>query len=246
MEALAEPDEAFLTEHTARLVENDFRLRDLGLVEVKGASEPVGVFALEGRRRRTAAGGSAPLVGRAEELAALEAALARAQEGQAQVVGVVGEAGVGKSRLCEEFTRSAAARGITVRRAAGVSHAQDVPLLPVLDLFRDYFGIADADSRSEAQAKIAGRLLDLDPGLEDALPMLFDFLGVPDERHPAPRLSPEARMRKSSPCCAASPSGAALGRRSSSCSRTSNGSTLRARPSSSGSSPRFRARVPWC
>ena len=196
MEALAEPDEAFLTEHTARLVENDFRLRDLRLVEVKGASEPVGVFALEGRRRRTAAGGSAPLVGRAEELAALEAALARAQEGQAQVVGVVGEAGVGKSRLCEEFTRSAAARGITVRRAAGVSHAQDVPLLPVLDLFRDYFGIADADSRSEAQAKIAGRLLDLDPGLEDALPMLFDFLGVPDERHPAPRLSPEARMRK--------------------------------------------------
>ncbi len=196
MEALADPGQVFLSDHTARLVVEHFSLRELGLLDVKGVREPVRAFALEGTRRRAGTAGSAALVGRAEELGALEVALERTQEGQGQVVGVVGEAGVGKSRLCEEFAQSAAARGITVRRAAGVSHARDVPLLPILEFMRDYFGITDSDSRSDAQAKIAARLLDLDTTLEDALPVLFDFLEVPDERRPAPRLSPEARMQR--------------------------------------------------
>jgi class 3 adenylate cyclase/tetratricopeptide (TPR) repeat protein len=196
MEALAEPDQVLLTEHTARLVANYFVLRDLGLMDVKGASEPVGVFALERSRRRAGAGSSAALVGRAEELGALEAALARAQEGQAQVVGVVGEAGVGKSRLCDEFARSATSRGITVRRAAGVSHAREVPLLPVLEFFRDYFGITDVDSRADAQEKITARVVALDPALENAMPLLFDFLEVPDPERPPPALAPDARMRR--------------------------------------------------
>jgi adenylate cyclase len=196
MEALAEPGSAVITGRTARLVRNDFALRDLGLQAVKGSSEPVPVFALEGPRRRTGTGGSSVMVGRAEETGVLEAALARAQEGQAQVVGVVGEAGVGKSRLCEEFCRSVAARGIAVRRAAGVSHARDVPLLPVLDLLRDYFEIIETDSRPEARAKVAGRLLALDPALDDSLPLLLDFMEIPDPERPAPRLSPEVRLER--------------------------------------------------
>ena len=197
MESLAEPGQAYLTEHTARLVGAHFALRDTGPVEVKGASGPVGVFVLEGPSRRpTGPGSSAALIGRAEELSALEAALARAEEGRAQVVGVVGEAGLGKSRLCDEFVRSAADRGITVRRAAGVSHARDVPLLPVLELLRAYFDIGDTDSRVDAQQKITGRLLDLDPALDDTLPLLFDFLEVPDPERPPPRLSPDVRLRR--------------------------------------------------
>jgi class 3 adenylate cyclase len=149
MEALSEPGTAYLTEYTARLVSGHLRLRDLGLFPVKGSSEPLRVYVLEGpsRRRRGVARwpGRSPLVGRAEEMAALEGALAKAQAGHAQVVGVVGEAGVGKSRLCEEFTLGVAALGIPVRRAAGVSHAQGVPLLPVLELLRDNFGVTDAD-----------------------------------------------------------------------------------------------------
>jgi adenylate cyclase len=195
MEALAEPGEAFLTQHTAALVRAHFALEETGPVEVKGVRHPVGVFAL--RRASPLAGrGTSDLVGRADELGALEAALARAREGHAQVIGVVGEAGVGKSRLCEEFVRSAAARGITVRRAAGVSHARDVPLVPVLELLRAYFGIVETDTRRAAQQKIAERLLDLDPALDAALPLLFDFLEVPDPDRPAPRLAPEARMRR--------------------------------------------------
>jgi class 3 adenylate cyclase/tetratricopeptide (TPR) repeat protein len=197
MESLAEPGTAFLTESTARLVRSHFSLRDLGFVAVKGSSEPMRAWALEAELRRGGTGGgSVALIGRAEEMGALEAALARAQEGQAQVVGVVGEAGVGKSRLCEELARSATARGITVRRAAGVSHAMDVPLLPMLEFFRDYFGVLDTDSRSDGRQKISARLLDLDPSFEDDLPLLFDFLAVPDPERPPPRLSPEVRMER--------------------------------------------------
>jgi adenylate cyclase len=197
MEALAEPGAACLTEHTARLVRAHFRLRDKGLVDVKGSSEPVRVFTLEGATRRSGTGGgSAALVGRAEELGALEAALARAREGEAQVVGIVGEAGVGKSRLCDEFARSAQARGVTVRRAAGVSHARDIPLLPVLEFMRDYFDILETDGRAAAREKIAARLLALDPSQAEDLPLLFDFLEVPDEDQPGPRLSPEVRLER--------------------------------------------------
>jgi class 3 adenylate cyclase/tetratricopeptide (TPR) repeat protein len=196
MEAMAEPGEVFLTEATARLVGTDFALRDVGSRPVKGSSEPVPVFAIESSLRRRATGGSTVMVGRAEEIGVLEVALGRALEGQAQVVGVVGDAGVGKSRLCDEFARSAAIRGITVRRAAGLSHARDVPLLPVLELLRDYFEVADTDSRAEAQRKIEWRLLGLDPTFEESLPLLFDFLEVPDEDRPAPRLSPEVRLQR--------------------------------------------------
>lgn len=200
MEALAEPGSAYLTEHTAHLVSGHFRLHDLGPVPVKGASEPLRVFALQGsgpRRRGVARwAGRSPMVGRTDELAALDAALSRAQDGQAQVVGVVGEAGVGKSRLCDEFAKEATARGVKVRRTAGVSHAQGVPFLPIVEFLRDYFDITDADPPRAAREKVAGRLLLFDRGFEDALPLLFDFLEVPDPDRPPPRLTTEVRTRR--------------------------------------------------
>jgi class 3 adenylate cyclase/tetratricopeptide (TPR) repeat protein len=199
MEALAVPGLAYLTESTARLVEGWFQLRDLGPMMVKGVQAPVGVYVLEGplpprpwRARR--AGSTARLIGRGAEMAILEDALARAAGGDAQVVGVVGEPGVGKSRLCDEFVRSVLARGITVRRAAGVSHGREVPLLPILSLFRDYFGITDAISPSQSRERISDRLLGLDPGFRSDLPVFFDFLEVPDPERPAPPITAEVRM----------------------------------------------------
>jgi class 3 adenylate cyclase len=179
MEALAVPGSAYLTERTARLVERWFRLRDLGRMTVKGVREPVGVYVLEGPApprplRGGRAGSTSRLVGRDLEMTILEDALAKAADGHAQVVGVVGEPGVGKSRLCDEFARSALARGISVRRTAGVSHGREVPLLPVLSLLRDYFGITDVTGPSQARELISGRLLGLDPAFGADLPLLFD------------------------------------------------------------------------
>jgi tetratricopeptide (TPR) repeat protein len=202
MEAMAEPGRVYLTEHTARLVDGWFRLRDLGPKRVKGAREPLGVYVLERpfssspAARAIATLGTSRLVGRERELAALEDALAEAIEGRCQVVGVVGEAGMGKSRLCEEFVRSAAARGITVRRTTAVSHGRAVPLLPILALLRDYFSVTETDTAPQARDKVAARLLALDPGLDEVLPLLFDFLEVPDPARPAPEFAPEVRIRR--------------------------------------------------
>ena len=201
MEQLAAADRVYLTEHTARLVEGYFRLRDLGALAVKGASGTVRVFELEGagalrtRLDASRARGFTRFVGRADEFAALEAALGRTVAGQGQVLGVVAEPGIGKSRLCWEFAQRARARGIPVYEGHGVAHGKAIPLLPVLELLRNVHGVTDHDSPQAAREKIAGKLLLLDEGLRDSLPFVFDLHGVPDPERPAPRMEPEARQR---------------------------------------------------
>ena len=201
MEALAEPGTPYLTAQTAALVDGYFELDDLGELRVKGAPEPVHAYGLTGvgaartRLDVAAARGLSPFVGRAPELAALEAALAQADE-SGQVVGIVAEAGVGKSRLCREFAQRCRERGLRVTVGAGVSHGRRVPLLPVIEMLRHYFGITGDDHAAVARAKVAGRLLLLDDEFRDALPVVFDFLGVPDPERPVPaQMAPEARQR---------------------------------------------------
>src|SRR5262249_30284034 len=129
-------------------------------------------------------------------MTALEHALERAIAGNAQVVGVVAEAGIGKSRLCYELTERCRAREIPVYEGHGVSHGKAIPLLPVLEFQRDYFGITEQDTARTARDKIAGRMVLLDETLAEGLPLMFDFLSVPDPERPSPPLGPEARQRR--------------------------------------------------
>ena len=121
MEQICEPGRVYLTEHTARLVDGYFELRDLGETGVKGVSRPIhvhellGVGALRTRFDLSRARGLSKFVGRQTEMHTLEQALADARAGRGQVVGVVGYAGVGKSRLCFEFTTACRARGSGLR-----------------------------------------------------------------------------------------------------------------------------------
>ncbi len=201
MEALAEPGKAYLTEHTAKLAEGYLELKDLGKFEIRGASRPIGVFELVGlgrvRSRLDLARerGLSRFVGRASEMTVLQDAFEEAKQGRGAVIGVVAEAGVGKSRLCHEFVQHCRAQGIDVYEAQAQAHGQAIPFLPVLQMLRGYFGIEDRDSDRVAREKIAGRLLLLDPGFSDDLPLIFDFLAVPDPERPAPQVSAEARQR---------------------------------------------------
>jgi adenylate cyclase len=202
MEALAEPGRAYLTQQTAQLVSGYFQLEDLGPFTLKGVREPVYVSALAGvgamrtRLEVSAARGFSRFVGRHDELAALEAALARALEGHGQVVGVVGEPGLGKSRLCYELGERARAQGIAVFEGHGMAHGKRIPMLPILELLRHSIGLSEQDSDQGAREKIAGRLLLLDEGFRDDLPLIFDFLGVPDPERAPPQIDPEARQRQ--------------------------------------------------
>src|SRR6058998_1235709 len=133
MEQLATPDQVYLTENSAKLVSGFFRLRDLGPFELKGVSAPVRAYELEGvgplhtplevSRSR----GFSRFVGRTDETATLEAALDRAIGGNGQVVGVVADPGLGKSRLCFEFVERCRSRGIPVYEAHGVSYGKLIP-----------------------------------------------------------------------------------------------------------------------
>ena len=202
MEALAEPGKPYLTRSTAALVEGWFELEEIGELRVKGVREPVRSYALAGPgRARTrldiaAARGLSRFVGRDDEMRALEVALAGLDEGDGgQVVGVVADAGLGKSRLCREFADRCRARGIEVTVGTGLAHGRRIPLLPVIEMMRGYFGVAEDDDGRTARDKIAGRLLLLDEAFREQLPVLFDFLGVPDPEGPPIQGAPEARQR---------------------------------------------------
>jgi class 3 adenylate cyclase/tetratricopeptide (TPR) repeat protein len=202
MEQLAETGKALLTEHTAKRVEGYFRLRDLGASKIRGVEQPVGILELEGvgalrtRLDRSRARGFSKFVGRGDDVATLEAALEHAIEGKGRVVGIVAEAGLGKSRLCFEIGERCRANGILVREARGIPHGRAVPLLPVLEFYREAFGIEPSDSDTQARQKIAGAVAQADRELLDALPLLFEFMAVPDPERPAPELAPDARERR--------------------------------------------------
>ena len=199
MEQLAEPGTVYLTENTARLVEGYFELEKLGQFTVKGAERPSCVYRLVGpgplrtRFDLSQARGFSRFVGRANEMASLDAVLSQTLEGNGQAVGVVGEAGVGKSRLCYEFAERCRAKGITVRKTHGVAHGREIPFLPLLELLREFFEIRQGDAAQTARNKIAGVLLMLERRFEDALPLIFEFLGVPDEEKPVKPMAAEAR-----------------------------------------------------
>jgi class 3 adenylate cyclase/tetratricopeptide (TPR) repeat protein len=201
MEALAEPGKAYLTESTAELAHGFMQLEDLGEFAIKGASDPVRVFELAGigsarsRLDLSRERGFSRFVGRDEEMAILDTALDRAVQGEGAAIGIVAEPGVGKSRLCHEFAERCRGRGIEVFECQAQAHARSIPFMPVLQMLRSYFGISDADPERLVREKIAGRALLLDSQFVEELPLLFDFLGVPDPDRPLPQLSPEARHR---------------------------------------------------
>ena len=201
MEALAEPGKAYLAQAAAEQAEGYLELEDLGEFEIKGASRPIQVFELLGigsarsRLDLSRQRGFSPFVGRADEMGILGEALDRAKSRQGAVVGIVAEAGLGKSRLSHEFAEASRAQGMDVYETQAEAHGQETPFAPMLQLLRGYFRITDSDSERESREKIAGRVLLLDPDFVDDLPLLFDFMGVPDPDRPLPQLSPEARHR---------------------------------------------------
>jgi class 3 adenylate cyclase len=201
MEALAEPGKAYLTEGAAALATGYLDLEDLGEFEIKGASRPIRVFELAGvgaaRSRLDLARerGFSRFVGRATEMAALEAALERARAGEGGAVGLVADPGVGKSRLSHEFAERCREDGVEVFEAQAQAHGQAIPFMPVLQMLRSFFGIGESEPEQLAREKIAGRALLLDPEFSADLPLLFDFLGVPDPDRPVPQMSAEARQR---------------------------------------------------
>ncbi|MBI4591582.1 MAG: AAA family ATPase [Candidatus Rokubacteria bacterium] len=151
MEQLAPPGSIRLTAEALRLAEGLIRVAPLGPIPVKGLADPVEVFELLGaapartRLQAAAARGLTRFVGRQPDLEALHQALAQAYTGHGQVVALVGEAGVGKSRLVWEFTHSHRTEGWLILESGSASYGKATPCLPLIDLLKAYFQVEPRD-----------------------------------------------------------------------------------------------------
>src|SRR6516225_3670086 len=176
MEQLAAPGTIQLTVETLRLAEGFVQVTALGPVAVKGVFEPVEVFELVGagaartRFQAAARRGLTHFVGRSAELEQLRDALGRASQGRGQVVALVGEPGVGKSRLVYECTRSHRTQGWLVLESSSVSYGKATPYVPVIDLLKAYCGIETRDDPRRRREKALGKVLGLDEALRPTLP----------------------------------------------------------------------------
>jgi class 3 adenylate cyclase/tetratricopeptide (TPR) repeat protein len=185
MEQLAEPGTTLLTPTTLDLVEGYATVRALGPVPIKGLAMPLEIYELTGtgaarsRLRASAARGLTKFVGRSAELQHLARALELAGGGHGQVVTVMGEPGVGKSRLMWEVTHSHRTQGWLTLEAGSVSHGKATAYLPIIDLLKGYCRIEPGDDSRRIREKAAGKLLALDPALLGSLPALLALLEVP-------------------------------------------------------------------
>jgi len=207
MEQLATPGSIRLTAATLRLVEGLVQVTTLGPVPVKGLAEPLEVFELAGasgvRQRVQAAAvrGLTPLVGRQQELEALHQALAQAQTGHGQVVALVGEAGVGKSRLVHECVHSHHVQGWRVLESAAVSYGRTTPYSQVIDMLKRYGQIEDHDDAGTIRAKMTRQVVTLDETLQDMLPALLALLDILPEDSPFHTLEPPQRRQRTLDAC---------------------------------------------
>ena len=202
MEQLADPGSILLTTGTLALAEGFVQTRPLGPTPVKGLAGPVEVYELIGagparsRLRAAAARGLTRFVGRAVEMGHLVGAMQRAAAGHGQLVAVLGEAGVGKSRLCHEFTHSPDARQCVVLETGAVSYARGSSYSPVLDLLRQYFRIETRDDHARIREKVGEALVALEPALARYHAALLWLLDVPSDDPQWADLDPTQRRRR--------------------------------------------------
>jgi class 3 adenylate cyclase/tetratricopeptide (TPR) repeat protein len=198
MEQLATPGTTQITSDTLRLVSGFVRAKPLGPMAVKGLKEPVEAFQLVGaepvrsRFEALKARGLTTFVGRQHEFDVLRAALPQARPGQLKLVGVIGEAGVGKSRLLHELALAARSQGCLVLVGGAMPYWRTTSYRPVIELLRDYFKV---DAQEESAA-VAAKVLTAMTSLPNAQAPVLALLGALPEGSPFASLDPAQRRRQ--------------------------------------------------
>jgi len=185
LEQMAAVGSILISAETLRLAEGYVSVKAIGPVPIKGLPGPVEIYELTGagvartRLQAMATRALTRFVGRDAEIEHLRRALQQAGEGHGQIVAVVGEPGVGKSRLFFEFARSHRARAWLVLESGSVSYGKATPYLPVIDLLKVYFKVEDRDDQRQVREKVTGKLLTLDRALEPSVPAFLALFDVP-------------------------------------------------------------------
>jgi predicted ATPase/class 3 adenylate cyclase len=202
MEQLATPGSILVSAYTHRLTDGYFAFKDLGLTQIKGVEEPLRIYEVFGlgqlrTRLQVSASryGLTRFVGRHSEMEQLKRALEHAKAGHGQIVGTMGEPGLGKSRLFYEF-KLLSLGGCLVLEAYSVSHGKATAYLPVIELLKGYFDIQAQDDERKRREKVTGKVLNLDRSLEDTLPYLFALLGIEEQPSPLAQMDAQIRRRR--------------------------------------------------
>src|SRR5581483_8270652 len=196
------PGSILLAPAALQLAEGYIQVKALGPVQVKGLSEPVEVYELLGagtarsRLQAAAARGLTRFVGREAELETLRRTLELAGSGRGQIVALVGEPGVGKSRPVWEFSHSHRTQGWLVLESGSVSYGKATSYLPVIDLLKSYCGIESRDDQRRIREKLLGKVLNLEEALRPTLPALLALLDVPTEDPAWDALDPPQRRQR--------------------------------------------------
>lgn len=183
---LAGPGEIRLCEQTAHLIDDTFSLRDAGALAPRGGQRRTRTFTLVAARavrpthEPARAGGRGPLLGRERELAELEHALQDTARRGMRVVGLVGDAGVGKTRLAEELVARQRARGVPVHVTRCAEHSRWTPFHTTIPFLRGAFGLRRDDDPATVRTRITDVLDDVDPTLLDTVPLLATAFGIAD------------------------------------------------------------------
>ena len=196
----AAPGTILLSAATYALVHAEVHAEPCGTLTLDGPSSPAPVYTVQGLLRRHAgvsgrgSRARSPFVGRERELALLHDCLAAVRTGQGQVVGLVGEPGMGKTRLVTEFCRSLAGQAVTVVVGQCLSYGQATPYLPVRDILRQVCGLAEGDAAAEHMAAVQHWLHASGMTAEEDVALLLQLLDLPVAPEGLARLSPEARQ----------------------------------------------------
>ncbi|MDF3073366.1 MAG: family ATPase [Alphaproteobacteria bacterium] len=207
MEQMAEPGSVLMSAHTQALAEAYIDAESLGRHDVKGMPDPLEVFRLVGatspRSRWHAASGQSlsDFTGRHIERQTLHAALEDVQRGGGRVVGLVGEAGIGKSRLIHELVSSELAQECTVLVGGAAPYGQTIAYNAIGGMIRHFFGIGESFTGAEVIKRVHGRLIALDPGMETLTRPLASMLVGGDIDSEWAALEPEARRRQILDAC---------------------------------------------
>lgn len=201
MENIAVPGSIVVSDYTHNLTDGYFAFRSLGAIPIKGLPEPLPLFEVVGlgplrtRLQVSASRGLARFVGRRDELERLLRARTEARSGRGQIVAVVGEPGVGKSRLCHEFKMVAPADSL-VLETFSVSHGKAYPYLPLIELLRNYCQVSAQDDEKLRRKKLAAKVLTLDCALRDSLPYLLHLLGAAQPSSALSQMDSQIRQQR--------------------------------------------------
>jgi len=202
MEQMTIPGSILISSNTLTLVEGYVQVNPLGPMTVKGLDDPLEVFEVIGagttrsRMEAAAARGLTSFVGRETELQILNESLDKARAGHGQVVALVGDPGVGKSRLFWEFIHSHLTHGWLVLESGTASYSKSSVYLPVIDLLKAYFQIESRDDLRRIREKVTGKILSLDRALESSLPAFLTLLEVPVDDLQWHALDPPSRRQR--------------------------------------------------